>query len=347
MLCSWNAFVLQNLGDKFLQSDYDSNPATIGYVPPITGDQILTFYGQVEAWISMAQQAHSNPNYRLEVSLPAELPPWSEIEPCPHSHLHAMLEATRSVREHAQAAMLFLPDNDQLTDPIQQAQGHSIRQTLAAAVSKARYAEDLHGDNPSREVHERVEPFLKEAIEGFYRLGQFIAIPQLITIAVDNQSGKVQTHPQFQENRKFALPGQTGFDPWCLTDPVRKSKLMADKKARHAIHELWRLDPAPEKTLAIQAEIAAAFERKDIVYAADQSGNRLGHFFCCPWAPVYSVVRPLTIGGKRLSVFQKFLFDVTAEGVNLGSQFKRHIMVAEFKSTTEFEYGDPNEKPDH
>lgn len=343
MLCAWNAFVLQHLGDTFLQADYDSDPATVGYVPPITADQILEFYAQVEGWVSRAQQAHSNPQYRLDVAVPAGMPPWSEVEPCPNTHLHGMLQAMRSVRDHAQAALLFLPDNSTLSDPKQQAQAHYMRQILAAAVSKARYAEDLHGSHPTQEVHERVEPFIKEAIEGFYLLGQMIAMPTLAEPPTEAPAPKAQP-------RRTPVPPEPkadDFDPWCLTDPNRREHFQSDRKARRAIDDLWRLDPDPAQTLAVQSEIDAAFERGDIDYATTKRGARLGHFFCCPWAPVYVALRSLTLGGQHLRTMQEFVFDVTAEGMNLGEPFRRHIKTGAFQSTTEFEYGDPNEPPDH
>lgn len=46
----------------------------------------LTFYSQVEGWVNRAQQAHANPDYRLDVQVPADFPAWSEVEPCPNSH---------------------------------------------------------------------------------------------------------------------------------------------------------------------------------------------------------------------------------------------------------------------
>lgn len=343
MLCAWNAFVLQHLGDTFLQADYDSNPATVGYVPPITADQILEFYAQVEGWVNRAQQAHSNPQYRLDVAVPAAMPPWSDIEPCPNSHLHGMLQAMRSVRDHAQAALLFLPDNSTLSDPKQQVQAHYMRQILAAAVSKARYAEDLHGSHPTQEVHERVEPFIKEAIEGFYLLGQMIAMPTLAEPPAEAPAPKARP-------RKTPAPPEPkldSFDPWCLTDPTRLDHFQSNRKARQAIDDLWRLDPDTARTLAIQREIDAAFGRGEIAYATDKRGGRLGHFFCCPWAPVYVVMRPLMLDGKRLGTMQQFVFDVTAEGMNLGEPFRRHIKTGIFQTTTEFEYGDPNEPADH
>ena len=341
MLCAWNSFVLQELGDRFLDADYACNPATVGYVPPITHDQTLAFYGQVENWLTRASQADANPEYHLDVVVPADLPPWSEVEPCPNSHLHAMIEAMRSVSDHARAAMIFVPDNETLQNHKLETQANRIRQLLAAAQSKATYAEQLHGDNPTRDVHERVEPYVKEAIELFYKLGQYIAMPDL---------ADRQPEPPLQPGillSKPKLPWERGFDPWCLTDPAFVDEAKKDKAAVKAIDKLWRLDPAPALTLSIHAEISAALARGDIEYAFDPKLKVRVHFFCCPWGPVYLVRRPVTLDGKRLKTMQQFVFDVTGEGMNLGHSFRRRILTGAFQSTKDFEYGDPNEAPDH
>jgi hypothetical protein len=61
LLCTWNAFALQTLGDEFLDSDYAADPSTIGFVPQITAEQAQGFYDQVERWLSRARQAGSDP----------------------------------------------------------------------------------------------------------------------------------------------------------------------------------------------------------------------------------------------------------------------------------------------
>lgn len=349
LLCSWNAFVLQNLGDQFLDADYAGNPQTVGYVLPITSDQILAFYGQVESWLNRSQQAHHNPEYKLNVAVPAELPPWSEVEPCPNAHLRGMLEAMRSIRDHVGAAMLFLTETTPPEGEAEQRQLRYIRQIHASAMSKARYADDLHGSNPTRDVHERVEPHVKEAIELFYAIGQLLAMPQLADVHAQQMQylTPAAAVPSAGPARRKAAPGEFGFDPWCLTDPDSVEKWKADAEARQAIKTLWRLDPNPSETLRIKAEIDAAYDRGDIQFAKRRDGAKVGHFFCCPWAPVYEATRIVTLGGTRVRAMQQFIFNVTCEGVNLGAHFVREIMVGNFTPTNKFEYGDPNEEPDH
>ncbi|HLA63180.1 MAG TPA: hypothetical protein VK610_02045, partial [Rhodothermales bacterium] len=147
--------------------------------------------------------------------------------------------------------------------------------------------------------------------------------------------------------KRLPLPNERGFDMWCLTDDKAAEKFRDDSKARRALKTLWSLDPDPRRTLDIQAEIDAAFKRGDLGYAQDGHSQKLGHFFCAPWGSVYIVKRPVTLGGRRLRVMEEFVFNVTCEGVNLGVPFEREIMTGNFSPTTRFEYGDPDEQPDH
>ncbi|MGC4044709.1 MAG: hypothetical protein QM758_13025 [Armatimonas sp.] len=345
ILCSWNAYALQLLGDKFVEADYEGNPATRGYLPPITADQVMGFYEQVEGWMSRAHQAHSNPNYRLDVGVPAQLPPWSEVEPCPNAHLKGMLEAMRGLRDHALLALTFFEETKSPEDK-QKSVGYA-RQLWAAAKSKADYAENLWGGNPSRDLHERIEEQVKSAVEQLYHLGQLLAMPELLdkASAVPQQT----LPPQGAGASKIPGipgPGEPDFDPWCLTDQDRLRTLKADKEARIAIARLWKLDPDPQQTLRLLAEVRQAFQSRDIGYAM-RGANRLGHFFCCPWSPVYVALRPVTLGGVSLRTMQQFVYDVNCEGMNLGRPFVRRIMIANFSPTDELEYGDPDEAPDH
>lgn len=345
ILCAWNAFVLQTLGDRFLDADYEGHPGSVGFVPPVTGDQILQFYTQVEGWLNRAQQAHHNPGYALDVAVPAELPPWSEVEPCPNAHLHGMLAAMAAVRVHTEAALAFLDASP--PEGAEQERGRDlIRQLHASTSTTARYAEEMMGGNPSRDVHERVEEHAKRAIEGYYLLGQVLAMPELAARALGpSRSGGKPSQSGAQA--RSPMPNEKGFDMWCLTDPDAARKFKQDSEARQAIKTLWSLDPDPRRTLDIQAEIDAAQKRGDVGYAQGRGGKKLGHFFCAPWGSVYVVKRPVTLGGRRLRVMEQFIFNVTCEGVNLGAPFEREIMTANFAPTDRFEYGDPNEQPDH
>ena len=362
LACIWNSFVLQTLGNAFLDADYCDSPMTKGFVPPITSDQILRFYAPVEGWLTRAQSAHANPHYVLDVSVPSALPAWSEVEPCPNSHLHGMLEAMMAIRNHAQAAMNVLDAATGLSDK-QEKQRGKARELFAAATAKARYAEEMHRKDPTRDVHERIEEHLKIVIEQFYLLGQWVAMPQHIlaegekpalapskpSSAPINPSAPINQSASLQipVTPAMNLPGEKGFDIWCLTSAMARKNYANDRQAKIALEKLWALDPNPTATMILKAEIDAAYTRGDITYATDKERKPVGYFFCCPWGTIYSVVRSVKIGNVSLTPVQTFVLDVTAEGFNLGVPFRRQIKVGAFKSTDQFEYGDPDEEPDH
>lgn len=336
-LCAWNAFVLQTLGDRFLEADYEANPATAGYVPPITAEQALAFYTQVESWLNRAYQAGINPDYRLDASLPANLPAWGENEACPNTHLDGTIAATRLLRTHAEGAIAVFESEALPAD--KQAVVNQIHQLLARATSEAEYAEQLWAPNLPQEVHEKVEQHAKSALEQYYHLGQILAMPQLLDRSQTFETRASSTLSTSQRSRP--LPGEAGFDPWCLTDPAVRDDWQRPPETKEAIELLWKYDPEPEKTLAIQADIDSALARDDITYATNRFGERLGHYYCCPWAPIYVVKHPVQIGDQQINTSQEFTLDVSAEAVFDGGAFKRQILVGSFQSSPDLDYCAP------
>lgn len=352
-LCAWNAFVLQTLGNDILDTDYGDYPDTAGFVPPVTADQLMSFFGQVEGWLDRAHQANANPDYELDVPVPAALPPWSRLRPSPPSHVRGLVKAMGAVGEHAAAAMGFLPERapDGPEQKAQQAQVNRIRQLYASAQSKARYATELHGTgtNLPPGVKERVEPYAREAIEMFYELGQLIADPALASagapakeppraLAPGSAKAPARNAPK-RKSQRFALPGQPGFNEWCLTDPQALDLLQTDRKARRAISQVWGMDPDPELTLAIHAEICAAYERGDVAYAMEK-GERIGYWHRCPWSPVYVTTRALKLGDLRLKANQQFVYEVSAAGLNHGEGFVRRVLPGTYHKTDAHSYDD-------
>lgn len=77
-LCTRNAFVLQALGERLIDADYETRRARPGFLPPVTSEQIGRLLGQVEVWLSQARRAAGDNGYRIdaELALPADLPEW-------------------------------------------------------------------------------------------------------------------------------------------------------------------------------------------------------------------------------------------------------------------------------
>lgn len=327
LLCASNAFVLQLLGDQLLEADYEAAPTTAGYVPPVTGQQALALYAQVPGWLERARRAESNPSFELDVAVPAPLPPWAEAEPCPPPHLAALRAATAQLRRHA-ATWIGRFELD-LDDPDRKKARERVHELLAEAEAAAEYAERLWAPGVPAAIHEDIERHSKLAVERLYLLGQLVAMPRLALAP--------SPAPGDEGSGRLPAPGQPSFDPWCLTDPDSRSRWQGDRQARRAIEALWANDDDPRRTLAIQSEIDTARARGDIAFAT-WFGRRVGHFYCCPWAPIYEVLWPVAIDGWILQAMQQFTFDVSAEEVFEGGRFRRQVLVGQFYPTDEVDY---------
>jgi hypothetical protein len=179
-LAAWNAFVLQTLGERFLDADYAAKPATAGFVPAVTYDQTARWLAAVEGWVSRARQARANPDYDIsrELGLPAGLPPWAEAEPCPPEHLTALLAAIPPVREHVDVA-LFALEKAGVPDRRRPA-FNRLRQQAAEAAAATDYAIALRVQRHDATLHELIENNLKRALELWFHAGQLAAMPQLL-----------------------------------------------------------------------------------------------------------------------------------------------------------------------
>lgn len=333
VLAYWCAFANQQLGEAFLDADYEYDPRTRGYVPPVTAEQVQAFFGEVEHWLERLSRAEVNTSYRIDVPLPALLPHWVEVEPCPRAHLMAMLAACSTLVEHAEVAV---NDLRSLGAERHNKEFEYLEGELAAAKSAGDYATRLHAQiagaaTVSEELHERIERSVKQAIEAAYRIGQLAAMPELI--AIPGARGPRLDHGAFI--RRLPGPREDGFDMWCLTDPASLREWQRDRAAYRAVEMLWEYDPDPAATLAIQAEIDAAEARGDI------HRNGQGSYFCCPWSAIYQAIDPVTIGGTRIRRGQTFTFDVSAEEMAETGAFKREILKARFSPTTRIDYCNP------
>ncbi len=330
---TWNAFALQTLGDAFVDADDRADPATRGYLPRVTAEQAANFLGQVEHWSSCTRQAAVDPAYDIlaREHLPAPLPSWTRADPCPPAHLDAMLSAGRAMRDRLQTAMADFRASAGPANHEDDAAG--LAGMAAAADSALDYAASLYSPAARPSVHEPVEASLRRSIEQYYRLGQLLAAPQLLArsdVAAMTVAGG-----------RLPSVGEAGFNAWALTDPASRASWERDPAARQAIQNLWRYDPDPAATLAVQAEIDAAAEGGAIVAGMTADGRRIGNYYCCPWAAIYVVRKAVVIGGETLRPGEEFTFDVSAEDVPRGGRFKKEILRGPFHVTDEVDYCDP------
>ncbi|WP_019630070.1 hypothetical protein [Actinomadura atramentaria] len=108
LLCAWNAFVLQSIGEHLLDADYTADPRTAGYVPAVTHAQVIACFDRVEEWTSRARQAAGNPalDVRDVAALPDDLPEWAEglleadAEPALHEAVETRLQRALETYYH-------------------------------------------------------------------------------------------------------------------------------------------------------------------------------------------------------------------------------------------------------
>ena len=351
LLCAWNAFALQTLGDELVEADYRAGPRTVGYLPKVTAEQAAAFLGEVEHWSARARRAACDQTYDVttEISVPAPLPGWVKAEPCPRAHLDAMRPAAQAMRGRIEAA---LDDISKAEPPPDKADAPDRLSGMAAEANTAiDFAEALWSPDAGPELHERMEESLRRGIAAYYRLGQLLAAPMLldrvmivpldrITIAPVNPHTVSHAGLPFPGQPGSTLPAQPGFDPWCLTDPVNRSLWQYDPAARQAIDLLWRHDPDPAATLRIQAEIDAAVTGRRLVVSGTIRPTA-NYFYRCPWSAIYLVYRPVVIAGQSLTPIQQFAFDVSAEPMMEGGrEFVRHLVIGPFHASSQVDYGD-------
>lgn len=333
----WIGFSLQTLGDAFIKADYDLDPGTAGFVPPITAQQVDMFYSHVAEFLAFAAAAADSKDYVLPVHLPFDLPEFVEADPCPLAHLVAMLAAGLVMVEHTGIAV----SDAMRAAKDRPAESAALRSRMAALQSTHDSAQALHRDGfaPTPEMHQRIESQIKSVIQEAFLIGQLAAQPDLLSDVynrhpVSHASGN-PLDDIFTPDRQLPRPGIPGFDLFCLTSPSHVSQFRRDPKARSAMEFLWKHDPNPDATLTIQESILAAADRGDI---SDRQNGKAACYYCCPWAAIYLVVRPVTLAGHYLRPGQEFVFDVSAEEAERGGPFRRELLIGRFSSTTKTDY---------
>lgn len=211
LTCTWNAFALQTLGDKMLEADEVADPDTAGFVPPVTFSQVQAYYQDVQRWMAHASRAQHDPGFDLPPgSLPAGLPAWSPVEPCPRPHLDAMIAALKAMQLHLEAAMHALETSTPEADAPKLGR---LRGLYAEAVSSASYALNMYAPNASLQLHEQVEERAKAAVEQLYRVGQFVSFPALMVVPATPPDIRPARLPPTPPRPTPARPGGSSQPP--------------------------------------------------------------------------------------------------------------------------------------
>jgi hypothetical protein len=303
-LCAWNAYVLQTYGDKLLETCRSP-----GFAPPQTVEMAEMLYEAVGDWLERAQLCAADPGHRLDVYVPQGLYRW-RIAP-------RSLEQLTGTRETLLAAQALL--SGELASLRPDAPGGDRLRALRLAIdSKVRHVDALWTRDPGFELRTTIGEELDQALEQAYELGQVLAVPALLDELHD--APPVPQRPGAQ----LRLPGEPGFDPWCLTDPMERKEMEGQAVFREHLDAMWAADPHPERTLAIRAEIDEAAARDAVDYLPEEGLGLLsrlaGH---CPWPGVMTVRERVMIGGNEILEGERFIFTVSHDdGV-----FERAIVV--------------------
>lgn len=330
-VATWCAFALQTLGEELVKSEYAAEPRLAGYLPAMTAEQAGAFLDAAGTWSARARRAAADQGYDLaaEVRLPAPLPSWRRTGPCTNTHIGAMLAAARALRDRAQAA---LADFCALPAPAEHAgAADRLRGVYAEAEAAIGQAGQMWAPSRDQHLHQAVEGTLDAALGQLFWLGQVLARPRLLDPGGSAAGSAARARP---------LPGEPGFDPWCLTDPAACRSLADDPAARSALEHLWRNDPNPAATLALAAEVEEEVARGTV--RADGDGS---YYYCTPWPPIYTVRRPVSIANHNFAAGQQFTLDICVGGHHDGTPgFRRGLLAQSFQPASRLGYCDQMER---
>ena len=181
LVCSWNALVLQSLGDRLLLDDYMTDPGTEGLVPSSTLEQAERFYAQVGSWLVAARMASASDRYRVRRSLPAVLPLWDGGRR-PAGHLRVLQSMCDFLLGRLTPVVGWYRDLDAAKSS--HASAHAaMQELLAEADARSDYADDLLAA-PSEELVRTADVELRHSLSKLFALGQYAAMPGLLRDAV-------------------------------------------------------------------------------------------------------------------------------------------------------------------
>jgi hypothetical protein len=292
-VAAWCAFVLQTQGDDLLASG--SAP---GFASEEICEECQIVFQLVSTWLGRARQAAADPSYRLGVVVPQPLPqPLAARTP---DVLKAMRKTLGTVQARVGADIV-----ERSSEPVARRVGPMMSVVQSAIDASAVLARGSIGI----ELAASLAGTLQGGLDRAYQVGQLLSLPGLIA-EPEPPAHSSQAHHDASSLELF-LPGDPGFDRWCLTDPLTRARESENVRSNTDLDAFWAADPEPAKTLAIQAEIAAALEYGLVDYLP---GNTTDEFVDrvtrCPWPGVLYARSPVTIAGTTLQAGDCFMFSV-------------------------------------
>jgi hypothetical protein len=288
---AWCAFVYQSFAGELLSSGPDE-----GFASPRAVEHALRLFEFAAYWLNLAREFGSDPARQRDVSFPQPLPrppEWLDDQE---------LAALKKTLEAAQAWIgSDLAARDDETRERLQPSMRAIQSALDSAAGLGSHSRAL-------EVRASLAQTLQSALDRAFFLGQLLALPEL----ADGDGGHADA-PAAPTSFTVGLfrPGDQGFDPWCLTDPLERRARRDSAAARRALDELWQTDPKPERTLALQADILAAIESGAADYFPSDMPGTLGRIGAhCPWPGIVFARAGVSVGGTWMEAGDRWILAV-------------------------------------
>lgn len=286
MAYTWIARALATIATTLLDSDAKEDPDTVGYLPLVTFGQIKELYAQVPQFVHMAWEALANPRFVAQRALPLPLGPRIEAQgKCPLVHLkgiHAAAVALDQVGQARLGAYLQSVQASGVTPP-DDVKGYlsDLAQLWARAQSKVAFSNQqlmavVMGGNVPLETHEEAENRLWDALADHFLVGQFIAMPELLTssaMAGVNATGRLVP----QEERWFMS------DPDAVRD-LRNTQFGEQEIREFWVRKAWRTTPQEERYLAQ----TAAMKKEGLI-------SVVSRWSTTPFDAVYQTLHPVVI----------------------------------------------------
>jgi hypothetical protein len=322
-LCVANALVLQTIGETLVGEDYAADRVTRGYLPPVTAEQAWACFEQVGPWLSWAQQGLTSAHWDLrdETDLPAGLAVWVDDQDYPEAHVRAIWLSAGLVGEQLDATLGVLagcgePNGSLL--PLRdraEAAAEGLRGKLA-------HVNALWQPHPPDDLLHQILMESRALLDEQFVLGQLLAAPHLVEY-------RLQARRRRSKPVRLPGPDEAGFDPWCLTSPRHRSRMRTRAAEKREIARMWRCDPEPARTVAIQRQIDLALAAGSIRYLCGTDGLQAA-FHTCPWGAIYEVVRPVRIAGTKYHALTQFTVEVSADQFQLTGTFVRRLVRGPF-----------------
>ena len=308
LLCGWNAEALQVLGDELLEADEATGGLGAGFVEPEMAEQTFAFYGQVAGWLSRAQQALHNPDYELDVAVPAVVPLVAST-PCGDQQLTGLLAGVSRLRARTDALLSELPKGEGEAARAR----HRIEQLKAEGDAAADYA-------------------------GTFGVASAACSPSLIVLGSGAKPLRLALKtscPGIQRGRlrrrrwPSAVRGRRPRSAPKALPPAGGTGRVAVRRVAGFAGGPGARSSSAERSEASEAEgIDGALFRDDIAHD-------VGHFDRCPWSAIYLAKRPVRLGRTQVHPLQQFTYDVAIEYSGGKRRFVRRIVTGPFSPSRE------------